>query len=254
MFLYLKSKKINSCIYNYRSPDYSIYGISRSCYEKYIKFFLDNQWATVRGKDLILKNVTDLYLRTGRVKNLTTYKKIPINKKMILLRINKNSSKKDILNELRLEIIKEKKRQKDISVRCALDLQNANPQRASIKAGSEEKLRLRMKCVGNINLLLNTREYSVGLKKIGKHLHVSASTASRLMTDLHNKNRIKKVPGSISFLKEDPQMGKFWDLGPMNINHEKQKEMENGIKSILPPGCFIWKGKICSQSLNSYVF
>jgi response regulator of citrate/malate metabolism len=62
----IKKMHVNSKVYNYSESKISKQsGLSRTATKKYIKFFIDNGWAKIKGKDLVFISTNKLKYKYG---------------------------------------------------------------------------------------------------------------------------------------------------------------------------------------------
>ena len=164
IWLRLKKLHINSKIYNYTDNKASTQsGLSRTTTKKYIKFFIDNKWAKIKGKDLVFISTNKLKYKYGINHNGN-----------ISLPFKSNIT--DIVKILRYELFKDKQR-KFIYLKT---LRNNLKNPTNLKEYKRAKSKLKSK---------NTEgEVSTGLKistnKLGIVINKSASTASRLIKEM----------------------------------------------------------------------
>lgn len=178
MFLYLKSKYPNSCVYNYSQKRISEkFNLSRTAVKKYIKIFLDLKWCRMHCGNLVfnkLKNIDD-------------------NKQKILynLEISESGKIKEILHSLRLKILHVIQGQFDTLKKLRYDLIHA--QHTSVI--SKAKRLLKRIGVKESKLPEASDQLTISMNKFAKMFKCSIGTAHNIMTRYKKSGEVLCIAG-----------------------------------------------------------
>jgi hypothetical protein len=238
VFLKLKLHFHNSVIYNYstrtiRSVSEKT-GISISSVRKYINIFIDCGWCHLQGNNLILKSLIEIAKMCGCVSTKKKYDKIGKIKKTEKLVIKKTHNVKDIICEIRFQVVLKKKRVVDKYVELCRDYEKSKTLKSK-KAFLDfiKKIKkMNRYFLGDKTFILKNG-WSATLKTIARNIgRMSKSTACRMMKHSQLNKRVEIKMGEFKFIeKYDPLLNKR-----------------------LPENTFVFMGHICKREVNKYTF
>lgn len=178
VFLQLKHIHVNSCIYKYnvhRLAQKS--GMSRNSINKYVKFFLDNGWCRMHGKNIVFISLKELRQKYS-VKLKHT------------INISRGKTQK-VLSNLRYELLKQKTNQFNFLKDISNDLHNPKGKFALEK----HKRALKYQRKTGKSLLIDEVELKISLKRLGKVINLSPASAFNLI-------KSKQIEGKATVIKE----------------------------------------------------
>lgn len=222
VFLHLKSKFINSCIYNYTQQSLADKtGFSRSFIKKYISFFLKEKWAFMHGDNLMLVKVSKIDRS---------------NKKKILIDIDTSGTYKDILERLQYEYLKHKAAQAEWYSKLCRDLKqmSLNEAKAKEKKISKKVPYLKIRHKASYGESGNDK-FRVSFSMLAKWFKCSVGKAHSI---------IKKLcrTGFIDYTV------RYLTVKAKNAKEAKQRLIND------PKSFYTNRGYVCRVACNEYVF
>ncbi len=231
VFLNLKNKYINGCIYGYNAHKLSkSTGLSRTTLNKYIPFFLKNGWAKIHNGNLCfisnvnlakLYNVAFTYVDKNKKDYTCTGKPI---------KIKKSNNIQQTLNDLRFSLIKEKNTQFTKILHKSNDLTKpTGPYSLTILKSAK---RFFKKNKANVIIDENLKGYRTTYKNLANIINLSKSSAVNLM-----KTKVKEC--KLKIIKSKPKF-----ISKSNTNLLKYLQQNQ----------FSFKGSIYTAQPNQYMF
>jgi len=184
MFLYLKSKYRNSCIYSYSQKKLSEkFGISRSSAKKHVSLFLELGWCRMSADNLIF----------NKLKNIDDNKE----KRLIYLEISTQGKVKEIVYNLRLKILQSLQDSFNTLKTVGRDILHASDTKSFTKA----KKLLKKIGVKQSSLPTENDQLKISMLYFSKMFKCSVASAHGIITSFKNNGDVLCLGGLRTFVK-----------------------------------------------------